>query len=301
MSTAAKSHDPSRLHLSHGPIDLIVEAWGDKLDVARAYQAARTRFAHLLDELVAELSRLRMPANRLDGFRGPVAQRMLAAVKPFDHLFITPMAAVAGAVADEILDCMTAQRGLARAYVNNGGDIAVWVGPGQVLEIGMVTDLARAYHSPAHAGETILKVGHGVGLGGIATSSWRGRSHSLGIADAVCVAAGNAARADAAATLIANAVDVDSGRIERRPACELDPDSDLAARAVTTDVDALTALEIETALASGVECAREMLDAGLIKSAALVLGRRLEIVGEVQFAIAGQSRNAAEKILDYGT
>ena len=43
---------------------------------------------------------------------------------------------------------------------------------------------------------------------GIATSGWRGRSFSLGIADAVTVLAATAAEADAAATVIANAVDL---------------------------------------------------------------------------------------------
>ena len=43
---------------------------------------------------------------------------------------------------------------------------------------------------------------------GIATSGWRGRSFSLGIADAVTVLAATAAEADAAATMIANAVDL---------------------------------------------------------------------------------------------
>ena len=63
---------------------------------------------------------------------------------------------------------------------------------------------------------------------GIATSGWRGRSFSLGIADAVTVLADRAAAADAAATIIANAVDLPGHpAIVRVPACELAPDSDL--------------------------------------------------------------------------
>ena len=51
---------------------------------------------------------------------------MHAAVAPFaEESFITPMAAVAGAVADEILQAMRRAAPLARAYVNNGGDIAL--------------------------------------------------------------------------------------------------------------------------------------------------------------------------------
>ena len=51
---------------------------------------------------------------------------MHAAVLPYaaEH-FITPMAAVAGAVAEEVLGAMMRAAELERAYVNNGGDIAL--------------------------------------------------------------------------------------------------------------------------------------------------------------------------------
>jgi uncharacterized protein len=63
---------------------------------------------------------------------------------------------------------------------------------------------------------------------GIATSGRHGRSLSLGIADSVTVLAATAAAADAAATLIANAVDLPGhAAVRRAPACSLDPDSDL--------------------------------------------------------------------------
>ena len=66
---------------------------------------------------------------------------------------------------------------------------------------------------------------------GVATSGWRGRSFSLGIADAVTVLAATAAAADAAATIIANAVDLPGHpAIARRPASELEDDSDLGDR-----------------------------------------------------------------------
>jgi uncharacterized protein len=61
---------------------------------------------------------------------------------------------------------------------------------------------------------------------GIATSGWRGRSFSRGIADSVTVLAKTAAMADAAATVIANAVNVVHPGIVRRPACDIRDDSD---------------------------------------------------------------------------
>ena len=46
---------------------------------------------------------------------------------PYREQFITPpWRAVAGAVADEVLQALVHGRGLKRAYVNNGGDIALY-------------------------------------------------------------------------------------------------------------------------------------------------------------------------------
>src|SRR4030081_3611281 len=116
--------DGKRRHLQDGPIDLIVEACGSETNVRAAYEAAARRFTGLLDELCGELPLLRQaadPARCL--LQGVVARRMHAAVAPFAaDLFITPMAAVAGAVAEEILGAMLRRAGLPRAYLNNRGD-----------------------------------------------------------------------------------------------------------------------------------------------------------------------------------
>ena len=95
--------DDRRLHLHHGPIDLIIEAFGR--DWQRALKAAEVRFDSILNELVAELPLLRTPLGDVRP-KGAVAQRMAAAVKPFSDMFVTPMAAVAGSVADEVLAAM---------------------------------------------------------------------------------------------------------------------------------------------------------------------------------------------------
>ena len=61
-------------------------------------------------------------------------RRMASAVAPYaTQTFITPMAAVAGAVAEEILAAMTSAATLDRAYVNDGGDIALHLGPGAAI------------------------------------------------------------------------------------------------------------------------------------------------------------------------
>ena len=266
-----------RLHLSHGPIDVVLKAWGEPQALRAAYAAAVRRFPELLPELCEELSHLRRPLQDKPMLAGPVARRMLEACRPFAGVFLTPMAAVAGAVADELLAQMLGAARLDRVFINNGGDIAVFMAPGQALEVGIAGAFSRG-NVPVLNGRLRLEAGSGVG--GIATSGARGRSFSLGIADAVTVLARTAAAADAAATLIANAVNVETLAVARRPAAELDPDSDLGDRLVTVAVGALTAAEIETALAAGAARAAAYRRQGLIIAAALMLARRSKVLGD---------------------
>jgi ApbE superfamily uncharacterized protein (UPF0280 family) len=268
--------DGKRLHLQDGPIDLIVEAQGSAINMRAAYAAAIGRFTGLLDELCDELTLLRTVADpKRCTLQGIVARRMHAAVAPFaaDH-FITPMAAVAGSVAEEILAAMVQAAPLDRAYVNNGGDIALHLTGCEAFTVGLIdrpdrfglmrTAEIRA-NDPAR---------------GIATSGWHGRSFSLGIADAVTVMAKTAAQADAAATIIANAVDLpEHPAVIRCQADELQPDSDLGPRLVTRDVGFLAPSEITTALDAGVAEARQLLGRGLIEAAALHLKGEIRVVG----------------------
>jgi ApbE superfamily uncharacterized protein (UPF0280 family) len=267
--------DGRRLHLQDGPIDLIVEARGREANVRVAYDAAARRFTGLLDELCDELAELRKAADPARcKLRGKVPRRMHAAVAPYaaEH-FITPMAAVAGAVAEEILGAMVDAASLDRAYVNNGGDIALYLAEGEQFTVGLVDRPDR----PGLMKTTIIEADDAAR--GIATSGRHGRSFSLGIADAVTVLARTAAQADAAATIIANAVDLPGHpAILRYPAHDLQPDSDLGARLVTRDVGALSHYEIEQALEAGAHKARLLLAQGLIESAALRLHGETRIV-----------------------
>ena len=277
-----------RLHLQDGPIDLIIEAFGETSAVEGAYVAAWRRFATILDELCAELPLLRADPSGGPPPKGPVARRMAAAVAPFRaRRFVTPMAAVAGAVAEEVLEAMTSGRRLTRAYVNNGGDIALHLGPRESFTIGMVD---RPDRRSLFGRATI---GAGDHVRGVATSGWRGRSFSLGIADAVTVLAASAVLADAAATLIANAVDLTGHpAVKRAPARDLDPQSDLGERRVTVAVGPLTPGEIERALASGAAEAELWRGAGLIEAAALRLGEGTRLVGEGASPYSGRVRTA---------
>jgi len=302
--------DGRRLHLHDGPIDLIIQADGTRGAVEQAYKAAATRFVTILDELCAELPLLRtrvLPNSPRP--KGPIAQRMFDAVLrcasppvgvqhagphvrtispttgaqqvgiarevwwhshswlcSSNPIFITPMAAVAGAVAEAVLAEMKQVADLRRAYVNNGGDIAVHLTAGHSYTAGMV----ERPESPSLFG--YVEISAESGIRGIATSGWRGRSFSLGIADAVTVLANTAPAADTAATIIANAVDLPGHpAITRLPACEIAPDSDLLDLPVTRHVGPLSFSEIAKALGSGLRVAESLRAQGLIHAAALCL------------------------------
>src|SRR5215207_4829402 len=252
---AVQSLSGDRLHLSHGPIDVVLRAWGAEGEVRRAHEAVAARFKTVLAELAGELGELRRPIADEPRVEGPVARRMVAAVRPFAPEFITPMAAVAGSVADELLAAMLAAAALEKAFVNDGGDIAIHLSPGERLSVGIAGDFSgRAV--PALNGAVMLRPEGRIG--GIATSGFNGRSFTLGIADSVTVVA-------------ASAVDLDSPAIEQRPASALDPDSDLGDRLVTSAVGPLTEAEIRQALTNGRSSAERLIARGLIGGAALML------------------------------
>jgi uncharacterized protein len=271
MSAHREPLSGERWHFQHGPIDIVIGAHGEARALEEAHEAAWQRFQTVLQELVAELPLLR---QRLEGecpLQGVIARRMWQACHPYRERFITPMAAVAGAVAEELIACY-AQPGIARAWINNGGDIALQLAPGESLRVGLFADLGRlqaAQTKPLRI-DGNFSVDAAMPVRGIATSGWRGRSFSLGIADSVTVLAATAAQADAAATMIANAVDIDDPRIERRPACELKDDTDLGEMLVTVDVPRLGEMACHQAVRAGQRRARELQAAGLIWSTVIV-------------------------------
>ena len=271
MAAQRQSLPGGRWHFQHGPIDIVIGADGDARAVEAAHEAAWQRFTTVLDELVAELPQLRRQVGDACPVQGVIARRMWDACRPHASTFITPMAAVAGSVAQELV--ASYQRdGITRAWVNNGGDIALHLAPGQSLRIGLFADLARlqsASRAPLRIDGDFV-VDAAMPVRGIATSGWRGRSFSLGIADSVTVLARTAAQADAAATMVANAVTVDDPRIRRRPACELKDDTDLGKLPVTVDVPPLAPAAIRRALEAGAQRARDLQAAGLVESAVLV-------------------------------
>jgi ApbE superfamily uncharacterized protein (UPF0280 family) len=279
MSAQRTALGGGRWHLNHGPIDIVAEAHGDAVEVAVAHEQAWRRFRTVLDELVAELPSLRRPVGSDCAVHGPIARRMWEACVPFRAGFITPMAAVAGSVAQELAACYD-RPGIERAWINNGGDIALHLAAGHSASVGLFADLAR--FDPRDQGpirtDGQFEITADLPVRGVATSGWRGRSFSLGIADSVTVLAATAAEADAAATVIANAVDVDDPGIYRLPASECKDDSDLGDIPVTTNVEVLAPPQVLRALEAGAARAETLRRMGLIWSAVLVCQGQWQVV-----------------------
>lgn len=272
--------DGKRLHLQHGPIDIVAEAFGEDLEVTKAYAQAGAAFVRVLPGLVVDLEQLRAPIAGLKPLtRNRISRTMIEAVWPYRAGYVTPMAAVAGAVADHVLAAMIEDRKLARAYTNNGGDIAFHIAPGEELSAGIVDN------QDAPALDARIALDHENPVRGLATSGWRGRSYSFGIADAVTVLAPTAAQADVAATMIANAVDIEHPAIERRPANTLRDDTDLGALPVTVAVGALPVNFRARALDAGAALADKLRQSGLLVSAYLSLQGEVRVAGGTGFLL----------------
>jgi ApbE superfamily uncharacterized protein (UPF0280 family) len=278
-----------RLHLQHGPIDLIIGVDGAiSLELEayfrnHAFALANRRFRTVLDELVAELPLLKTracPDSPEPG--GTTARRMMAAVRPYTEThFITPMASVAGAVADEVLAAMLAGfpegNRPSRIYVNNGGDIALHLDAGAEFRIGMAREDGATLGAFAIEASQPSR--------GIATSGRGGRSLSMGIADSVTILACTATDADAAASIVANAVDLPGHpAIRRARAIDVVDDSDLGECLVVTGCGDLAAGEIDLALAAGIAEAERLMAIGRIHRAALFLKDQGRVVGDAESA-----------------
>ncbi|MEX0345888.1 MAG: UPF0280 family protein [Rhizobiaceae bacterium] len=278
---AAISRDGRKLSLRHGPIDLLISADGEPSEVQAAYRQAVNAFDQVLPELVSELQLLRRPVSpAVPEPVGNIARAMHCAALAHCDRFVTSMVAVAGAVADNLLSALVEGRALQRAFVNNGGDIALYLRPGQAFDIGICSNPVTGEMAGTATVEEADRIS------GIATSGWRGRSHSLGVADAVTVLSRDAATADAAATIISNEVNIEnSPHVVRERARDLSPDSDLGERLVTVDVGDLSPPEITQALDCGERLAARLLQRGNIASAFICLAGDIRIVGGKQLAV----------------
>lgn len=234
--------DDGKVFIDYGPISMVVMAEKQGETLTDLCCQSFTVVAEGFNEIIASLDYLRLypgqiPLRKLSG----LAAKMLDAVLAVEEPTLTPMATVAGALADLAADWLFDQ-GADRVAVNNGGDIAVRLASGKSLNLGIMTSLAGGKV------DLIIPIKAESKIGGIATSGLGGRSFTRGIAQGVSVFSPCCILADALATHLANTTYVSSPRVITAKAGTFDPQSDIKDLDVVMAVDELTAPEVQQAL-----------------------------------------------------
>ncbi|HIJ37042.1 MAG TPA: hypothetical protein HPP59_07215 [Deltaproteobacteria bacterium] len=202
----------------------------------------------------------------------PVAAKMISSVISMGEPDLTPMAAVAGTIADSVADFLF-DAGMTRVIVNNGGDIAIRLKEGASVAVGIRDDLRKESFSHVLSLDSIEP------SWGIATSGLGGRSLTRGIASAACIIARDASVADAAATVVGNAACVEDESLIRRDAVEMDPYTDLGRMKVTESIGELSEEKKQEAIRRGMKRARELMERKMIFGAFLSVQGRVEMTG----------------------
>ena len=250
--------DQGRVLAELGPMRLVIQgSIGGIPQVGDCLKAARKGFS-CLTRIASVRAELKRPAAKINGgLKEPLARKMMEAASLVDPEDLTPMAAVAGVIADSVADCL-AQRGMTRVVVNNGGDIAIRLGRGESVRVGVVD-------KPDNSGPS-RSIRLGPGSWGVATSGLGGRSFTSGVATAVTIVATSAAIADAAATSVANASFVDDPGAVQVPAHTLDPGTDIPHKLVTVKSH-LSPAKRQKALELALSRAARLLKKGVILGA----------------------------------
>jgi uncharacterized protein len=255
---------PELILVDWGPMTLSLSVWADNQPRPVMAVQAALKALEFLERLVAAQPLLKIPSGALNKLEKlpPLVKRAVSVCRNISP-DLTGMATVAGLVADELVKCAM-ELGGDRIIVNNGGDIALGLAKNQKVRVGLKDPgEERVSH--------VLDIFSGHEIGGVATSGWRGRSFSPGIADAVSVWASDCVTADAAATWIAGEMKLDSPKVIRRPAKELDPETDIPHLLITSQVNPLTPEEKETVLTAGCSVAQGLIQKRVIQGAYMVV------------------------------
>lgn len=262
-----------RVLAQYGPMRLVISAESETgPDDRLAGDAGRWAFG-LLPRLAPALEIFRRPGARFTpDFDEPLLNQMVAAVNlvsPFGAPDLGPMATVAGVVAEAVAQHLQ-EAGAVKAIVDNGGDLAIYLAPGREATVG----IRRGVKEPEPIYALTLD-GDRRSFWGVCSSGFGGRSLTRGVADtALCVAASTPV-ADAAATALGNACDVDSPKIKRVLAEVLRPETDIPGLTVTASVGALTAEEATRALRSALAFGQRLVDAKILLGALVVLNGQM--------------------------
>jgi ApbE superfamily uncharacterized protein (UPF0280 family) len=269
-----------------GPMRLVIRAWKKgqpQIEVARKAAEKSIRYLEQIARCRLLLSRPISEAVKWP--KGDLAVQMISNVKAIGDDDLTPMAAVAGTIADAVADWLVDQK-MDRVIVDNGGDIALRLEAGETATVGIRPQIDNLLVSH------VLHLDAGQASWGVTTSGVGGRSLTRGIASAVTVVAANASVADAAATAIGNACFVEDGGIVQLPAERLDPNTDLAGLLVTTKVGKLLPGKVLKA----VENARQK--AELLSQRKIILGAYIAL--QNMFAISDGLKSYISPVSETG-
>lgn len=250
----------------NGPLRLVIQACsGSVSEIGLAKEAAKYAF-ECLSRVAAVQQFLRKRHGLIDSsLQDEIARNMLESVRSIGNEDLTPMAAVAGTIADFVADWLFA-RDMTRVIVDNGGDIAIRLKPGESVHVGL-----RPVIESQEISHTIV-LDSRFSSWGVATSGLGGRSLTRGIASAVTVFGASASIADAAATAIANGCFYEDKNILQVPAITIDPHTDLGDMLVTISVLGLTENTVRKALERGMKKATDIQERELIFGALIVVG-----------------------------
>ena len=259
-----------------GPMRIRISAWVGRLaQPQEAMRAARESMA-FLEDVARDRQRLMASwASVAHSDLGSVGRRMWESVAMVGDQDLTPMASVAGTIAEEVADFL-AGRGMTRVIVDNGGDIAFRLTQGEEVRVGLRPKVSQGLVSH------FLLLEGSRSSWGVATSGLGGRSLTRGIAWAATVLAERASLADAAATAVANATWVDCPEAKRTKAGDLDPGSDIAHLEVTVEVGGLPEEVARLGLEKGLERASRLMEKGVILGAFVCVGSVSGSVGLAQ-------------------
>jgi ApbE superfamily uncharacterized protein (UPF0280 family) len=248
-----------------GPMRLIIRAWSQKRPLLKlAHQAAEESILYL-EHIARSRPQLSRPIPQIEELpQDKLGLRMVANTNAIGDDDLTPLAAVAGTIADAVADWLF-NRGTTRVIVENGGDIAIRLAEGETATVGVRPQVRSPQISH------VIRLEGSQAAWGVATSGVGGRSLTRGIASAVTVLAANASVADAAATAIGNACFVEDEGIVQLPAESLDPFTDLAGLLVTTEVGELLPGKVLKAIESARQKAELLAQRRIILGAFLAL------------------------------
>jgi hypothetical protein len=247
--------------LECGPMRLVIDARIGKVAQPQQSVRAAEQAVRLLEGVARAHPFLgRNYRELISRVADPLALKMIASVQAVGDEDLTPMAAVAGAMADAVADFLF-QLGMTRVLVDNGGDVAIRSCDGEPVTVGIRPRVDRA------------DISHVVILGpertawGVATSGFGGRSLTRGVLDAATIVAADACIADAAATAVANASCIADNAVVRKPAEALEPHTDIAGLDVTLRIGGLAEESKQKAVDQAMHRAEQLIANGIILGA----------------------------------